>query len=109
MFKILMDSTDCSITNNSTVAAHTGSVLVENRAVQAGNLLDWRFYGAIVPIPAGVHTLTLCTTGGDLNVDYLKFKVSTQYSDRILCEVYSQYSALYCCCSSKYTLVAVRC
>jgi hypothetical protein len=77
MFKILMDSTDCSITNNSTVAAHTGSVLIADRSVQAGGLLDWRFYGAVVPIPAGVHTLTLCATGGDLNVDYLKFKVST--------------------------------
>eukprot|EP00953_Heterococcus_sp_UTEX-ZZ885_P029576 15692-Heterococcus_DN1.PRE.1 len=70
-----MDSTDCSITNNSTVAAHTGSVLIADRSVQAGALLDWRFYGAVVPIPAGVHTLTLCATGGDLNVDYLKFKL----------------------------------
>jgi hypothetical protein len=33
--------------------------------------------GAVVPIPAGVHTVTVCAVGGGLNVDYLKFKVSS--------------------------------
>jgi hypothetical protein len=40
--------------------------------------------GAVVPIPAGVHTLTVCATGGGLNVDYLKFKVSSVDSQQYM-------------------------
>jgi hypothetical protein len=48
VFKVLLDSTDCSLLFNSTATATTansGSVLIDERKVQQGAVTDWRFYG----------------------------------------------------------------
>jgi hypothetical protein len=47
VFKVLLDSTDCSLLSNSTVAAdaNSGIVLIDDRKVQQGAVTDWRFYG----------------------------------------------------------------
>jgi hypothetical protein len=47
VFKVLLDSTDCSLLSNSTAAAdaNSGIVLIDDRKVQQGAVTDWRFYG----------------------------------------------------------------
>ena len=62
-FSILLDSIDCSA-SQSLIESSGGEILIGQTDILTTTTTQRTYLGSVLPIPAGIHSLTVCALGG---------------------------------------------